>query len=194
MQQKIHLERLEELSRIKASNQHQIIHIPNQINPQMVPFSNLNQFIPQMNQCPENFFTQLNSNQNRFMINSEQFVNAQMNQAEQNKIIRSNELDDESLESLATIVYKKMMLKKKTDKANTKLKNQKQIDLSCCSSISKQDNDESLIDLIIEESKSLNSLNCNKKSQISRTDFNFNDNHDVDLEESKLLEDLFFIK
>ncbi|RNA29308.1 hinderin isoform X2 [Brachionus plicatilis] len=169
IQQQLHLKRLEELTMLKSESQRQLnsqaglIYQPvNQTFPHFqVPFA-----IPNYGPVGEKPMTA--------PIHPEQASTP----AQSDSGIKLNDLDEESLDNLANIVYKKMMLKKKTPKP--KVENEPKINKNQ----RKSDQDESLVDLIIEETKSVNNL---KKKN---TDVLNNE----DLEESKLIEDLFFIK
>lgn len=123
----------------------------------------------------------------------------------QQNLKRESLVDDENLDGLATIVYEKLLLKKNADnKLKSKFLNDKPLECSIsntsCTS-SRQENDEYMIDLIIESTRKENEnklkvnqpkASNNKNSKKFSKEFQQSLNND--LEESKLIEELFFIK
>lgn len=171
IQQQLHLKRLEELTLLKSESQRQLN------NQTSLFFQQGNQFLPNY-QVPFLVPNYLPINEKPTALQNP--IEQVSTPVQSDSGIKLNDLDEESLENLANIVYKKMMIKKKSSKPKIEnevreLKSKKQ---------DYQDNEESLVDLIIEETRSVN--NFKKKN-----------NHllnNEEMEESKLIEDLFFIK
>lgn len=168
IQQQLHLKRLEELTLLKSESQRQLN------NQTSILYHQGSQFLPSY-QAPFLHPNYLPINDKNTAIQIEQVSTP----VQSDSGIKLNDLDEESLENLANIVYKKMMLKKKSSKAkiDNEVKKPK-------SQMQNEGNEESLVDLIIEETRSVN--NFKKK--------NCNTLNDEEMEESKLIEDLFFIK
>lgn len=167
IQQQLHLKRLEELTLLKSESQRQL---NNQASFFYQPVSQVypNFQVPYaiQNCVPV-------SEKPALIVNQAEQVNTQ---AQSDSGIKLNDLDEESLENLANIVYKKMILKKKSSKPK--------LDMELKKTKKENDQDESLVDLIIEETKSINSLKKKNDQPLNNED----------MEESKLIEDLFFIK
>ncbi|CAF0829765.1 unnamed protein product [Brachionus calyciflorus] len=188
VQQQIHLKRLEELSLLKAENQKiNQNNPPNFVYPSQLP---LHQFSHHV--LPSENFQLMNliPKQVPFQVQQEQ-SSTPVTQSDSG--IKLNDLDEESLENLANIVYKKMVMKKKKDVKPVKKQLKHEKELNKKSKEMLDENDECLVDFIIEETKSINSLKVNDK-KIDRNKARESLVSQEDLEESKLIEDLFFIK
>ena len=110
----------------------------------------------------------------------------------QNIISNENELN---LEDLASLVYEKLMLKKKSEKSDLSFREKVQPSRSEIS-FSKQENDlKFLDDLIHDETNQSNKIKESNKS-LTSTKLDpkyFTNTSEQEMEETKLIEDLFFI-
>ena len=106
-----------------------------------------------------------------------------------------------NLENLAALVYKKLMLKKVAEDSKVSICSRKPQSLSECQAdvsfaSSKQENDKFLVDLILEQSTNENNKQHGKEKKPSSTPLDskyFVSTQSQELEDTKLIEELFFI-
>ena len=211
LQQKIHRERLEEISRQKEEEMQSrnVVYYENTPQQsQQLHHNNLDLLIQnQQNELSRLLYLNINpaltpnmptsTNHIQHLTTPTQIVHKSENISKQ---VDENEVN---LENLASLVYEKLIIKKSEEK---KQKSFNSNDISNASITSvKQENERYLVDLICDENSQVNKKQINNKSiktlvkkcpkaptKLDSKHF-LHTNEIQDMEESKLIEELFFI-